>query len=196
MTKTIFDKAAFEASIKNISEMDFDAPSGFGHTVYFDPEASEVIALLLGQSETPVHAYNNIYQTVLDVPANAIAQSVAEALTELADDIEWLAEGWQGTRWDGSNHIGVWADNRASDFSEKILGGYLDITTYWEPGDWFEPVMGELKDLWAEGKTAEQIIDEQDLGDTANGICDRDAAIKWLEKRIEEWVEEAEEDGE
>ena len=69
----------------------------------------------------------------------------------------------------------------------------FEIAAFWDPGDWFGPVLQDLKEKWESGMDAAQIIASEDLGDTVVGMVDRDQAIEWLEDTIQEWQEEAEE---
>jgi hypothetical protein len=65
---------------------------------------------------------------------------------------------------------------------------------YLDASEWFGPVVDDLKAEWEAGKTAEQIIDGEYLGNDCDGEVDRDEAIGWLNGMTEEWSASSEYD--
>jgi hypothetical protein len=63
----------------------------------------------------------------------------------------------------------------------------FEIDCYWNPYDWFEPVINGLREKWKCGMNATEIIDSESLGNLHEGMCRRDEAIEWLEQMIKEW---------
>jgi hypothetical protein len=137
----------------------------------------------------PKAAYHDIWVKVLEAPADAIPESVVENLLRIEDRLIYDCEyNFQGTKWDGHNYVGVWRNK--PEYSREFD---FEVAAFWEPEDWFESVLGSLKQKWELGMDAVQIIDSEDLGDIHSGMVRRDQAIEWLEEVIQEWREEAEE---
>lgn len=180
-------QSALSASISEIGNYDF---SGEWKTdIYLDPEARRLYTFT-DTNCFPVTAYHSIDQLILTVYPTAIASSVESHLKSIESTLLALLDEYQGSEWNGSNHIGQWS------LKGKELMEYLDqlpveIASYWEPNDWFEPVISELKAKWESGMTAQQIIDSEHCGDDADGQCDPTKAVGWLEDLIEEWEADA-----
>jgi hypothetical protein len=156
---------------------------------YLDPESEQIQWYTRTGAGIPAPAYHGIWVKVFQAPAGAIPESVVENLLKVEDRLIYDCENnFQGTEWDGRNHTGVWKDK--PDYSMEFQ---FEIAVFWDPWDWFGPVLQDLKDKWESGMDAAQIIDSEDLGDISSGIVDRDQAIEWLEDKIQEWQEEAEE---
>lgn len=194
---TEIEATALRQSIEEIGQEDF---AGEWKTdIYLDPESKKLYSFT-ATGGIPMDAYHKIDRRILTVSPTAIASSVERYLIEIEDELESLIEGYQGSDWNGSNHIGSWSED-ALLILEKIAETQIDsishhsIAHYWDADEWFSPITSDLKSAWQEGKTAEQIIDEQGCGtDDADGMCDRDEAVSWLETKIAEWVEEESEE--
>lgn len=179
-------------SIEALKDEDFSVGSGFKTDIYLDPEA-EKIYTFVGSNSQPMTAYHRIDRRIVTANSSAIPASVYSAIKSLEDNLDLLIDQYEGSEWNGNNHVGQWSES-AEDTLESIWDQQLEIASYWDASDWFEPVTDQLKDAWENGQTAEQIIDEQGCGNEADGMCDRDEAITWLESKIEEWQAEAEEE--
>ena len=179
-------------SIESLKDEDYSVCSGFRTDIYLDPEEGKVYTFV-GSNSHPRSAHNNIDRHVLRVDDGAIAESVYDAVKSIESNLNDLLDLYNGSEWNGSNHIGQW-DESANDLHERIIESLTEspIASYWLPGDWFEGVMNELKTSWTEGKTAIAIIDEQGCGNSVDGMVDRGEAISWLERMFEEWKSEAE----
>lgn len=180
-------KTAIESlhtSIEAIKDHDFSGQ--WSTDIYLDPVAQTVYTFL-DTNCTPATAYHNIDRRILSVSPNAIASSVYDWLSNVEDTLASLVGEYEGSEWDGNNDKGKWTEA-----GEELLD-YLnqlprEIASYWDAGEWFSPVEGDLKASWESGLTAEQIIDEQGCGNDVDGMCDRAEAIAWLERKIAEWT--------
>jgi len=183
--------ATLRESIEAIAAEDFTA-QGTTTAIYLDPEKQNVYTFL-DTGAIPMTAYHNIDQLVLRVRPGAIASSVYNELLVIEDRLAAILGQYQGTVWNGSNHIGKWSQDGLDQMEalDEYQGQRVnEIAYYWDAGDWFSPVSDTLKASWQEGQTAEQIIDGQGCGSEQDGMCDRDAAIAWLKEKIGEWEAE------
>ncbi len=174
-------------SIEALQNETFTCASGFSYDVYLDPEA-EKIYTFLNSNAVPVAAYHKIDLRILTLNNGAIPESVYSALKEVEDNLDTLINHYKGAEWDGSNHKGQW-EPEAFNLLEYLQQKDFEIGYYWEPEDWFEPVLGSLRQQWEDGSTAEEIVDREGCGTPVDGMVDRDAAIEWLEEQIREWEE-------
>ena len=181
--------ATLRESIEAIAAEDFTAQEK-ATAIYLDPEKRNVYTFL-ETGGTPMAAYHKIDKLVLRVYPGAIASSVYNELLVIEDRLAAILGEYQGTVWNGSNHVGKWSQDGLDQM--EALGEYQgqrEIAYYWDAGDWFSPVSETLKASWEEGQTAEQIIDGQGCGSEQDGMCDRDEAISWLKEEIGEWEAE------
>jgi hypothetical protein len=176
-------------SIESLKDEDFDTPSGFKTDIYLDPEAEKVYTFV-GNNSYPRDAHHKIDLRILTVHSGAIPASVYCAIKAIEDILDELIALYKGSEWNGSNHIGQW-EPEVDDALEFIHQVDHQIGHYWEPSDWFGPVMSDLKSAWKEGKTAEETIDLEGCGNDQDGMVDRAVAIAWLETQITEWEAEA-----
>ncbi len=179
-------------SIEEIKDYDF---SGEWKTdIYLDPE-QQALYTFTDTGGIPMDAYHGIDLRIITIKPGAIAESVYDYLSSIEEDLESLLDEYEGSEWNGHNHIGKWKkDEDGMNTLDAIHSEYPQIAYYWDAGDWFSPVISDLRRSWQEGKTAEEIIDEQGCGNEIDGMCDRGEAIAWLEGKIEEWENEDSED--
>jgi hypothetical protein len=172
---------------KSILEAGEHTHPRFAVAYYLNP-VDKVIENVFVGGGMPRAAYYGIWIEIFTAPPGAIPQSVVNNLLAIEDRLIYdCQENFKGVEWDGRNHVGVWQNKPNYSWEYQF-----EIGCFWDPYDWFEPVLRDLKDKWRNGMTASQIIDSEDLGDN-EGMVDRDDAIKWLEQVIEEWEEEEEE---
>ncbi len=158
-------------------------------TVYYlDPENRVIEPYTVIGAGIPAPAYHGIWVKIFSAPAGAIPESVVTNLLRIEDQLIYDCENFQGTEWDGHNHIGVWRNK--PDYSVR----QFEIGSFWDPCDWFEPVLQDLREKWENGMNAAQIIDSEDLGNIYDGMVDRDAAIEWLAETIKDWEDEEDEE--
>lgn len=182
-------QTALHTSILELADYDF---SGEWKTdIYLDPE-TEKLYTFTNTGGVPRTVFHGIDQHILSVSPKVIPQSVVDALLYVESLLESVLKGWEGTEWNGNNHIGLWSEDSLDLLTEiQQKTNDYEIAHYWDASEWFSPVIDDLKTAWREGKTAEQIIDAENLGNDADGMCDRSEAISWLEYMIGEWESEA-----
>jgi hypothetical protein len=188
-TATTATKTALEQSIEDLAQADYNVPSGYVTRIYLDPEAGTVYAFASDSSSQPKAAYDGVDRLIVSVNDRAVPQSVADAMP--LDTLRDMLGCYGGTEFDGRNYRGTWSD---AEYWNQ--GGYIEldelqqaIAYYWDPGEWFDPVISDLKAAWANGDTSAEIIDTQNL-DSGDAVCDRDAAIEWLESMFIQWADE------
>ncbi|MGL5923751.1 hypothetical protein [Chroococcidiopsis sp.] len=180
---------SLRASIEALQEEDFSGSWGGWKTdIYLNPEDGTVYCFLdIGQG-IPQESHNGIDKRILTVYPSAIAQSVYSWVVSIEDTLEAMLKEYLGSEFDGHNPIGRWS-SKGIELLDYVRSQDTDtIASWWDAEDWFDP--DDLKPLWIEGKTAEEIIDQHGCGDVFNGMVDRDEAIAWLDDRIEEWKKE------
>jgi len=103
-------------------------------------------------SGQPAPAYHGRWLCLGSVSQRAVAPEIERVVRDHEGEILSALETYQGTRWDGHNHVGTWATDpygapvELPDL-EDALG---DIPTYWDAGDWFQPVtFAEIAWDWA-----------------------------------------------
>lgn len=182
---------SLHSSIESIKDYDF---SGEWRTsIYLDPE-DRCIYTFTDTNCIPRTAHNGIDRFIISVSPKAIAESVYDWLSYIESDLEEILEGYKGSHWNGKNHVGMWTPESLEYLDEVLQRHPPEIATYWDAGDWFSPVESNLKAQWEEGKTAEEIITEDQCGNSIDGMCDRDEAIAWLKDKIDQWESEKEEE--
>jgi hypothetical protein len=173
---------------KSILEAGKHTHPHLGVTYYLNP-IDGCIEPWLETGGIPKNAYHGIWVKIMTAPADAIPESVVNALLRLEDQLVYdCEENFRGTEWDGNNYIGIWGDKPNYPFEYE-----LEVGVFWDPEDWFDVYdLQRIQRKWKEeGMTAAQIIDSEDLGDH-NGKVRRDDAIQWLQNLIEQWEEEEE----
>jgi hypothetical protein len=177
-------------SIESVGAEEFN--SEFSTGVYLSGEKG-IVYSFLKTGGIPSGVYNNLDVEIMSVPSgHVIGDTVLAALQGHAEEIQELLSSYQGSEWDGSNHRGQWNSQALEWFSECVAPQLsCEVGSYWNASDWFEPVIGELKDRWEAGETVEAIIDSENLGtNDQDGCCDKQEAVDWLQMMFEEWAEE------
>jgi hypothetical protein len=160
--------------------------SRYAVSYYLNPIGQVIEPYTVVGAGIPRAAYHNIWVEVFTAPADAIPQSVVENLLAIEDQLIYDCQhNWLGTEWNGFNHVGLWKEKPNYPWAYNF-----EIACFWDPADWFEPVLGDLKTKWQKGINATSIVDSEDLGNIYDGMVDREEAIQWLENMIEEWEEE------
>jgi len=187
MTTATLEKTALQLSIEALGSENFNVCDGHKTDIYLDPEKKAVYTFV-GSNSSPMAAFNNIDLHLLRVHNGSIASSVQAAIDNVSDNIGSVLALYLGTEWNGNNHVGQWGEGLCDEL--ECLQEKLSLTPaacYWDASEWFDPVLDDLKTEWEAGKTAEQIIDGQNLGDDCDGEVDRNEAIAWLNGMIGEW---------
>lgn len=92
-------------------------------------------------SGTPMLAWNRRHLGLGSVDA----ESLEKWILARADELVELSDAYQGSEWDGNNHVGRWGfpsdEDPSQHFSDELdralQGG--EIGTYWDAGDWLSP---------------------------------------------------------
>lgn len=171
--------STLETSIKALENKIFSCASGFRCDVYLDPVERRVYTFL-GNNSAPMDAYHNIDQHILTVQDRAIPSTVVDALMGVIDNLESLCDAYQGTAWDGNNHVGTWAEV-AQEITECMGQIDLEVGCFWDPGDWFEPVSSEVRFLLAQGKTPEEVCASIGTDFGTDGAVEEGEAVAWIE---------------
>jgi hypothetical protein len=157
--------------------------------IYLDP-VDGIVYSYLNTHSVPATAYEGTDRLLMMLNCNAIGETVKDSLMAIADKLDTVMDGYHGTEFDDckNKNVANW-DSESLEYLEDLTQSISGVGYYWEPSEWFEPVVSELKEEWESGKAAVEIIDSQDLGTlNSDGCCDRDEAIKWLTSMIEGWA--------
>ena len=180
-------KTALQESIAALGSENFNVCDGHKTDIYLDPEKKAVYTFV-GSNSSPMAAFHNIDLRLLTVYNGSIASSVQAAIESVSENIDSVLALYLGAEWNGNNHVGQWGEGLCDEL--ECLQEKLSLTPaafYLDASEWFGPVVDDLKAEWEAGKTAEQIIDGEYLGNDCDGEVDRDEAIGWLNGMIGEW---------
>ena len=194
MATATLEKTALQESIEALGSENFNVCDGHKTDIYLDPEKKAVYTFV-GSNSSPMAAFHNIDLRLLTVHNGSIASSVQAAIESVSENIDSVLALYLGAEWNGNNHVGQWGEGLCDEL--ECLQEKLNLTPlacYWDASEWFGPVVDDLKAEWEAGKTAEQIIDGQYLGNDCDGEVDRDEAIGWLNGMTEEWSASSEYD--
>lgn len=175
------------ASILELAERDYNHPiSGYRIELYLDPENCIVYTFDCVGAGVPMLAWHRRHRWICTIPDRAIPESVAEVVTAHVGHLVALCERYLGTEWDGSNHVGRWAEPYEPSYFDCEPG--LDFACYWDPGDWFsgDGTDTEIRELAAQGHTPADIMAELYLGDQYNGQVEPEAALEYVTELVAE----------
>ena len=109
-------------------------------TLYLIPaEESEsgvpgiLASVSVGNGGCPEPAWHDRWKCIGRVPEDAVGESVLAMLGEYESDLLDLAAAYEGSQWDGNNHVGSWADDGVS-----LDLPWHDVAQWWDPWDWFQ----------------------------------------------------------
>lgn len=179
-----------QSLLESIEELGGDSDyrhpcSGYKQELYLNPETYTLYVFEHVGAGTPMRAWHGIDKWILDIPDRAIPESLVEVLKRKLGNLVETCERFEGTKWDGSNHRGVWRSDDEYGVDASFDHMDFDIACYWDPSDWFGDADDEIRRLASEGLTPEQIADKLYLGDTMDGMCKRDEAIDYIETQLE-----------
>lgn len=166
-------------SIAELAERDYNHPiSGYRIEVYLNPENHEVYTFDFVGSGVPTAAWHHRHVWICTIPDRAIPESVVEVLSGYVGHLVAICDNYLGTYWDGSNHVGRWADTpREPDHP-------FNFSCYWDPSVWFESSEGEILAMSAAGHTPNDILAKLHLGDPFNGEVERGAALEYVTELV------------
>lgn len=83
--------------------------------LYLDPEDRSVYTFAaIGSSGTPAKAFHNLHLGIGGLPAGFVGATLEAWLQTQEPALEALCASYEGTSWDGSNHVGVWSEDTFS----------------------------------------------------------------------------------
>jgi hypothetical protein len=90
-----------------------------------------------GNTGTPEPAWHHRWTRIYGYGPAVSGDSLLEALTDLSDELIELAETYQGSQWDGHNHVGSWEITDGPDeLSIQSHPRWGEVATYWDAGDY------------------------------------------------------------
>ena len=188
--------------MSNITIHNFTGPTRVSGTVYgviIDPEDQSIRDWSHVGAGVPMEVWHR-RAILIPVSANAHPASLQAAVVENLDLIEDIMSAYDGTEWDGNNHVGQWQEDaddpvmRVCDVAERQLEQLFEqVPGVVDAGDWFGYSAHRLGDLMelsdVEGKTlaaiaAALIEDAEQQGD----VFFSDDKQEQLEERLGQLV--------
>jgi hypothetical protein len=181
-------------SIEALANEDYACQSGWQTNIYLNPE-NETVYTFLTCNSVPASAYHNIDQFICKVWNEAIPESVRDGVMSVIDRLQAILDDYQGSEWNGSNHVGRWKIRGTEDDQESYepISQDISIGYYYDPCDWFVD-QDEMIKTFCAGKTAQQYCDDSNLDNGTEGAVKPGEALSWLEARWEEMQAEADDD--
>lgn len=140
--------------------------------LYLDPEARRVSHWEFYGTGTPERVWHN-RAVIADLPRGAVGEHVREVVDgdEFRGLVEALFELYQGSEWNGSNHVGRWSGNdeygsKTHELELMIEALFEHVPTYWDASDWFaggqwgESDANDIRVRMQRGETLEAIAEE------------------------------------
>jgi len=172
-----------------------------------DPDERTVTSHLSNHG-TPMNVWHHC-DIAVRVPNMAHYKDVLEILEENTDKLDELASFYEGTSWNGSNHVGTWREGYL-DSLDSFRALFYDVRTVINAVDYFcnsgididiDSLMGDYKSLSQavemESFPEEVVLDPDDVEEFFRRLADVDTADVELEggeleeylTNIEEWLE-------
>jgi hypothetical protein len=133
--------------------------SGTRVVIALDPEDRRVYDYYVIGSGAPEAVWHRRHMSLASVPVDTVADSLQEWLEmdEQRKTIEAIIEGYEGTHWTGSNHVGRWseeAEDAAQEFEEACRSAISqnEIAQYVDAREWLwncltvSDVLNEIED--------------------------------------------------
>lgn len=196
-------KAKIEIKIdKDEGRLGRPGHTGYAHYLVLDLSEDEPSVYLwygTGTLGTPMHLWHNVgwsFGLPLNVDAGAVVETLEsdEAQALLAE----VCAQFEGTEWNGSNHVGVWdksdkAEARRRDISHELESLFENLSTYWDAGDWLfqagsAETLLEVATLMHTGKTLEEIGDmwATDAIRSASVLVDEDEIVEAIKSQVKD----------
>jgi hypothetical protein len=139
---------------------------------YLSPSGE--IYFWLAEDYDPETAFKGYDLKLFSIQEGAIGFSVHSFIQSLLPQLSSLEANSEGKfSWETK----AWAEQIDT----------LQIAYFYEPQEWLEQMLAEIKERWQEGLPA---LTKEDCRDAIGNFCDYDAALKWLQPWLEEWEEE------
>jgi len=175
-------RKTLNASIQSLRNDDYSAPcSGYRQDLYIDPEKHTVYVFTCVGAGIPAAAWHNRQVQILRIPADAIAESVCNAVLMVEERLAELCDRYLGSEWDGSNHVGRWAEDGGG-VLEWVGDRIPEIACYWDAGDWFsgDGTDDDIRARLRSGKKPQEILADLYLGDESIGEVREADALEWI----------------
>jgi len=163
---------------------------GWQAILILDPEAREVTVHAAIGGAVPAPLWHGRWLSV-SLKAAASGEHLRDLLKgeEAMGILNDIFDCYEGSRWDGHNHVGVWKCEVHDEtehgtvktwphhaMTEALQRMVEDVPCFWSAADWLEPAWSECK------REVQKIIEKTDEGP------DRDDAISVL---VDEWITDA-----
>jgi len=170
--------------------------SGSKATLYIDPEDKQVYTFgYVGNASWPMKAHHRIHMSIGTVPLSTVPDSLKTWIEAHSDEIEALIAEFQGTKWNGNNHIGQWSDD-ADQLQETLDQAFQEalnqneIHQYWDAEEWYSGDPGSVIDAAIEAGSIETAVENELDNAQMNGAhLNRDDAEQALRALLNSCVE-------
>ncbi len=180
-----------ETTIKIADDLSTLRVSGAQNALIFDPEDRDIYMFSNIGSGCPEAVWHS-RQVSLSVPSASVESQLLKVIKSCEADLVALADLYEGSTWDGSNHVGRWSEPTYMDeLIQRIEGRLADSPQYWDAGDWLwggctqEEVVRQIREGFNNdvGAWAEDAVAEGQLNDA---WIDVDELVVEAERAIEE----------
>lgn len=146
----------------------------------------------------PAAAFNHRELYLGTVGLDTDEETLEQWIREHSYTILALAEGYQGSEWDGHNRVGRWAlDDDAQEGFRARLSRALDhgdIATYWSADDYFVDLHSDLLDAIVDDGI-DAVVERETSEARVAGVLLRDESVRELcEQLVRDELENAEVD--
>lgn len=137
----------------------------------------------------PMPAWHNRWLPLGTLPQEIVPESLREQLQGQERELLEIAGHYQGSEWNGSNHVGLWSDG-------DLLGARVDALDlscecYWTPADWYEPTTWpEILDGLREAGSVEDFARIEVANADGDATLDADDVARYVTDRIRTRIEE------
>lgn len=136
----------------------------------------------------PERLYHSRWLDLGSVPATAVPDEIEHVLARHQDAIVERLAAYQGTKWTGSNHVGVWSpDHDPYAEPDELARDLQGVATYWDASDWYAPVT--IAQVATCDSLEEQIDHETTEAVLNDGHLDWDDVERWLLDAARHWLD-------
>lgn len=137
----------------------------------------------------PMYAYHGRWLYLGSPGTECVPESLIERLSQYEDKFREIDEAYQGTEWDGHNHIGKW-DDIAEDVNQLL--DFESVAMFWDAADWLGADWSRVEADLETCQSIEQLA--QDYAEEAQGdaVLDTDDLENVLRQRRDSLIEELE----
>jgi hypothetical protein len=120
-------------------------------SLILDPEARKVYTFAsVGNNSWPMSVHHRLHRTLATYDQSVSAESLQEWLEADEGRLLAIVTKYEGSEWDGSNHVGSWSDEEddrrlddelSDELTQDISSGA--IATYWSASEYYSETEGE-----------------------------------------------------